>query len=158
MVEPGHAVILFDGVCNLCNGTVQFVIDRDPSGYFHFAALQSEAGAQLADRYGVPKAAGAPESVVVIEGGKFFDRSDAALRIAGRLGGLWPLLGAAQIIPRFVRDAAYRFIARNRYRWFGKTETCRVPTPALRARFLSGSSSAPAPPAELGGAAGGDRE
>ncbi len=132
-----RAVVLFDGVCNLCNGTVQFILDRDPAGYFRFAALQSEAGSKALAAHGRAAPAGEPESIVLIEGDRVYDRSDAALRIARRLGGAWSLLYAFIVVPRVVRDAVYRFIARNRYRWFGRTEECRVPTPELRARFLS---------------------
>ena len=136
MTESSYAVLLFDGVCNLCNGTVQFVVDRDPKAHFRFAALQSDVGQRLLLEHGRSVAAGAPDSVILIEHGEVYDRSTAALRIARHLGALWPLLALGLIVPRSLRDAVYRFIARNRYRWFGKSETCRVPTPELRARFL----------------------
>jgi predicted DCC family thiol-disulfide oxidoreductase YuxK len=130
------AVILFDGVCNLCNGTVQFVVDRDPGEYFRFAALQSEAAARLLDARGHPPIVGDPDSIVLVEGERVYTHSDAALRIATKLSGAWKLFAVFLVVPRVVRDVVYRFIARNRYRWFGRSETCRVPTPALRARFL----------------------
>jgi predicted DCC family thiol-disulfide oxidoreductase YuxK len=132
--EPG-AVVLFDGVCNLCNGSVNFIIDRDPAARFRFAALQSAPAAELLGRFG-QKPEAEPQSVLLLEDGKLYDRSTAALRIARRLGGGWKLLYAFIVVPRPVRDVVYGFIARNRYRWFGKSESCRMPTPELRARFL----------------------
>jgi len=130
------ATILFDGVCNLCNGFVQFVIRHDPAGHFHFASLQSEAGRALLAAYGIQAVTTDPESVVLITGGKVYSHSTAVLRIMRRLGGAWMLLYVGMLLPRFVRDAAYRFIARNRYRWFGREEACMLPTPALTQRFL----------------------
>lgn len=132
-----HPIVLFDGVCNLCNGTVQFIIDRDPKALFRFAALQSDAAnAALAAR-GRTVPGGEPESVLLLDGDRVYERSDAALRIARRLSGAWRLFFVFIVVPRFLRDLVYRFIAKHRYRWFGKTEECRVPTPELRARFLS---------------------
>jgi predicted DCC family thiol-disulfide oxidoreductase YuxK len=128
-----NPVILFDGVCNLCNASVNFVIDRDPDGFFQFAALQSDFAAGLVNTYGVGQGL---DTIVLVESGKVYDRSTAALRIAKRLTGPWPLLYAGIVIPKFLRDSIYRFIARNRYRWFGQTEACRVPTADLQARFL----------------------
>ncbi len=127
-------IILFDGVCNLCNSSVNFVIDRDTQQYFKFASLQSEFGQQQVKRIG-----GDPSqlnSIVLIEGDRFYRKSTAALRIARKLTGGWPLLYAFIVIPPFVRDVVYDFIAKNRYRWFGKEATCRIPTPELSHRFL----------------------
>jgi predicted DCC family thiol-disulfide oxidoreductase YuxK len=129
-------VVLFDGVCNLCHGSVQFIVDRDPGAAFRFASLQSEQGAALLRAHGRTPPEGDPDSVVLLEDGQVYEHSTAALRIARRLGGLWRLLYVFMIVPRFLRDAAYRLIARNRYRMFGKSEQCRIPTPELRARFL----------------------
>lgn len=131
------SVVLFDGVCNLCNGSVQFILDRDPAGRFRFASLQSEAGQNLLRDHGRPPQTDAPDSVILVEGASLWERSDAALRIATGLGFPWRLLAVFRVVPRPLRDAVYRWIARNRYRWFGRTETCRLPSPALRARFLS---------------------
>ena len=128
------SVILFDGVCNLCNGSVLFVIDRDPRARFRFAALQSDIGGDLLARSGYRGRA--LDSIVLLEDGRVFDRSTAALRIARRLRGGWPLLAAFLVVPRPIRDAVYEWIARNRYRWFGREESCRIPTPELRHRFL----------------------
>jgi len=130
-----NPVVLFDGVCNLCSGSVQLIIERDPEARFRFASLQSEAGQRLQAEHGID-----PQdlnSVLLIEDGRWFKESDAALRIAGRLRGAWRLLAAFRLVPRPLRDLVYRFIARNRYRWFGKTESCWLPTPDLRSRFLS---------------------
>jgi predicted DCC family thiol-disulfide oxidoreductase YuxK len=127
--------VLFDGVCNLCNGSVLFVIDRDPSAHFHFAALQSDAGRALLRQHGY---AGADlSSIVLVDGGRLYTRSTAALRIARRLAWPWRLLYALIVVPRPLRDAVYDLVARNRYRWFGREEACRVPTPELRGRFLA---------------------
>jgi predicted DCC family thiol-disulfide oxidoreductase YuxK len=128
--------ILFDGVCNLCNGFVQFVIRHDRAGHFHFAALQSEAARALLARHGQPLPAPEPDSVVLVENGQVYTHSEAVLRIAGRLGGLWPVLSAGRVLPRFLRDAVYRWVARHRYQWFGRQESCLLPTPELKARFL----------------------
>jgi predicted DCC family thiol-disulfide oxidoreductase YuxK len=129
-----HPIVLFDGVCNLCNGSVQFILQRDPAGRFRFASLQSDHGQRLLTERGLdPKAL---DSVVVIDGDRLYRESDAALRIAGDLKGAWKALTVFRVIPRPLRDWAYRLIARNRYRWFGKSETCWLPTPELRSRFL----------------------
>ena len=127
-------IILFDGVCNLCNGAVTFVIDRDTKGFFTFAPLQSNAARALLERHGLSP--GTLDSIVLVEDGQVYQRSGAALRIARRLKGGWPLLYGFMAVPRFIRDRVYDFIAANRYRWFGKEDACRVPTPELRARFL----------------------
>jgi predicted DCC family thiol-disulfide oxidoreductase YuxK len=132
--EPAHGVILFDGVCNLCNASVNFVIDRDPASYFRFAALQSDSGRALLRRHGLDD--GRVTGVVLISDSRAYTGSAAAVRIARHLRGAWKLLAALIIVPPFLRDAAYGLVARRRYRWFGKTDTCRVPTPELRERFL----------------------
>ena len=128
------AIILFDGVCNLCNGAVTFVIKRDPKDRFRFAALQSEIGEELIHKHGL-KDKGL-DSIVLIEGEKAFVKSSAALRIARKLSGIWPLLYIFNILPRFLRDPFYDLIARNRYAWYGKRESCMIPTPELRAKFI----------------------
>jgi predicted DCC family thiol-disulfide oxidoreductase YuxK len=131
-----HPVVLFDGVCNLCNGAVNFAIDRDPEGRLRFASLQSPAGRQVLERVGRSVVDGDPESIVLVDGGRVYERSAAALRIARYLSGPWPLVGALWVVPRPLRDWVYRLIAANRYRWFGRSDSCRVPTPELRARFI----------------------
>lgn len=130
-----HAVVLFDGVCNLCNTSVNFVIDRDPEGYFRFASLQSDEAGTLLEQ--CTEAPGALESIVLIEDGSCYSRSTAALRIARHLTGAWPLLYTFIAVPRPVRDFVYDWIARHRYEWFGKRDSCRVPTPELQSRFLT---------------------
>ena len=126
-------MILFDGVCNLCNGFVQFVIARDPARRFRFASLQSEAGRRSLEAAGAGNSA---ETVVLVEDGRAFTRSTAALRIARCLRFPWPLAFALIVVPRPLRDQVYDWVARNRYRWFGKRDVCMVPTPELRDRFL----------------------
>lgn len=136
MPGPGERVLLFDGVCNLCNGTVQFVIDRDREGTIHFAPLQSETARMLLAPHGID--AGDLDSVAYIEGSRVYQRSAAALRVARRLRWPWPLLALFMIVPAPLRDWAYGLVAQRRYRWFGKSDVCRVPTPELRSRFLEG--------------------
>ena len=131
------ALILFDGVCNLCNGFVQFVIEHDPAGHFQFAALQSAAGQAVLAAHGLNANAIAtePDSVLLELDGHLYSHSEAVLRIARALGGPWRLLLAGYVLPRAWRDAAYRFVARHRYRWFGRQDSCWLPTPELKARF-----------------------
>ena len=129
------ATILFDGVCNLCNGFVQFVVARDPAAHFRFATLQSRAAAALLHDAGVT--APLPDSMVLVEDGRVYTRSTAALRVARRLRAPWPLAFAFLAVPRIVRDAVYDVIAARRYRWFGRRDTCLLPTPDLQRRFLA---------------------
>ncbi len=139
MPTPAPATILFDGVCNLCNGFVQFVIRHDAAGRFRFAALQSAAGQALLVAVGhsaLAATAADPDSVLLVEGGRVYTHSTAVLRIAGHLGGAWRAAAVGWLLPRTWRDALYRYVARHRYRWFGRQESCLLPTPALRARFL----------------------
>jgi predicted DCC family thiol-disulfide oxidoreductase YuxK len=133
------AIVLFDGVCNLCDSTVQFLLDRDPDGRFVFASLQSDEGKRVLASAGhaITAEGSDPDSIVLVEGGKAYDKSTAALRIARRLGFPWVMLAVFLVFPAFLRDVVYNFIARNRYRWFGRHDVCRVPTPETRARFLS---------------------
>lgn len=128
-------VILFDGLCNLCNGAVQFVIERDKKNRFHFASLQSDYAAEKMIAFDIKPAQ--LDSIIMLEGGKLYKRSTAALRVARKLNGLWPLLYGFIIVPRFIRDGVYNFIAKNRYKWFGKQESCWVPTPELQHKFYS---------------------
>jgi predicted DCC family thiol-disulfide oxidoreductase YuxK len=130
------ATILFDGVCNLCNGFVQFVIRHDSSGRFRFAALQSESGQALLAAHGVTPAAEGPETVMLVADGQVYTHSTAVLHIARGLGGAWGLLYAGRVLPRAWRDALYRFVARHRYQWFGRQDACMLPTPELAQRFL----------------------
>jgi predicted DCC family thiol-disulfide oxidoreductase YuxK len=127
-------ILLFDGVCNLCNASVQWVLLRDKKGVFRFAALQSEAGQAILKKHGLDTETF--NSVVLADGDRLFTRSDAPLEVAVRLGGAWRLLGVFKIIPRFIRDGIYDWIARNRYRWFGKQEQCMLPRAEWKGRFL----------------------
>lgn len=139
---PTNPVVVFDGVCNLCNATVQFLLSHDRAGVLRFAANQSEPGQALLHAFG--KQAADVSSVYLIEGDRCHDRSTAALRIARLLPWPWRLAYALIVLPRPIRDLAYALIARNRYRLFGRRESCRLATPAERARFLD---LAPAPAA-----------
>ena len=134
-LPEGHGILLFDGVCNLCNGFVQFVIPRDPKGYYKFVSLQSETGKAILEQYGL--STDELSTVVLVENGKVYTHSGVALKIVKHLSGLWPLLQVFWIIPRFIRDAIYRWVARNRYKWFGKREACWMPTPELQSRFMN---------------------
>ncbi len=127
-------IILFDGVCNLCNGAINFVIKRDKKEIFKFAALQSEVGKSLLLRYKVDPST--VDSIVLIDRKEYYLKSSAALRISKHLSGFYPILYGFLVLPRFIRDAIYDYIAKNRYRWFGKKESCMVPTPELQSRFL----------------------
>jgi predicted DCC family thiol-disulfide oxidoreductase YuxK len=133
-MENNAPTILFDGVCNLCNASVQWVILRDKKAQFRFASLQSEIGQRLLAKYhGAEKGL---DSVVLVADDRVYFYSDAPLEIATRLGGWWSVVGIFRWVPRWVRDGIYRFIARNRYRWFGKQESCMLPRPEWRTRFL----------------------
>ena len=129
------AIVLFDGVCNFCNGSVNFIIERDKENYFKFAPLQSKIGEELLQKYEIDKAE--TDSVVLIEDEKAYTHSTAALRIARRLVGVWSWLYAFIIVPRSLRDFLYRLFAKNRYRLFGKQDACMMPTPEIRQRFLT---------------------
>jgi len=130
----GHSVILFDGICNLCNRTVDFVIKHDPDRVFRFASLQSNVGERLLTQFEIDT--NETDSIVLVEKGRAYVKSTAALRIARGLGKLWPVFYSFIIVPLPLRDAVYQAIAGRRYRWFGKRETCRLPTPQEQARFL----------------------
>ena len=134
-MNDSSPVILFDGVCNLCNTAVQFVIERDPTAIFRFAALQSDFGQDILAKNAVNTEGG--DTMILVENGHVYDRSTAALRIAKRLSGGIKLLSVFLIVPKPIRDFFYKIVARNRYRWFGKQETCWLPTKELKARFLS---------------------
>ena len=129
-----NPILLFDGVCNLCNGAVQFVIKFDSKNTLRFTALQSDTGQQILEHFNLPKED--IFSVILVENGKVYVRSSAALRMYKNMGGFWSLMYLFIIIPRPVRDAVYNFIAKNRYKWFGKKESCMIPTPELKSRFL----------------------
>ena len=129
------AIILFDGVCNFCNGSVNFIIDRDPDKYFKFAPLQSEIGRKLLDEHGVDKTV--TDSVVLIEDGVAYVRTTAALHIARRLKGAWSWFYGFRVVPAALRDVFYKLFAKYRYKMFGKQDACMMPTPEIRERFLA---------------------
>ena len=134
--EMTSAVVLFDGVCSLCTWSVQFILRRDPKGYFRFAALQSPIGQQLLSTHGLSAAPYA--SIVLIEQQTVYTASDATLRIARHLRGAWPCLSILMVVPRGLRDRIYQWIAAHRYYWFGQTESCMIAAPGVRERFLDG--------------------
>lgn len=135
MDTKAHPILFFDGVCNLCDGFVQFVIKRDPEARFRFASLQSDfAKEYFKDQPVITKEM---NTVVLLQGDHIYSHSDVGLRMCRYLGGLWPVFGVLRILPKGFRDRIYNWIARNRYRWFGKKDQCMVPTPDLAARFLS---------------------
>lgn len=132
---PAPATVVFDGVCVLCSGWVRFLLKRDPARRFRFAAMQSNTGRALLTRHGIDP--DDPVTFLLVDEGGAFTDSTAVLRIVMRLGGVWRLAGAFYAVPRALRDGLYRFVARRRYRWFGKRESCFVPTPETRDRFLA---------------------
>jgi predicted DCC family thiol-disulfide oxidoreductase YuxK len=135
MTKPDDtALVLFDGVCNLCHGAVRFIIARDPAKHFRFASLQSPTGLSVIREHDLPEDV---RSMILVEpDGRVYARSTAALRVARRLGALWPLLAVLEWVPAFLRDPFYEWVARNRYRWFGRKDSCPLPDPALADRFI----------------------
>lgn len=127
-------ILLFDGVCNLCSNAVQFVIKRDKKDQFKFAPLQSEEGKILLEKRGYSSKS--LSSFVLIRGKKVYDMSSASLEVCRSLGGFWKIFYAFIIIPKSFRDFIYKLIATNRYKWFGKSNACMVPTPELKSKFL----------------------
>jgi predicted DCC family thiol-disulfide oxidoreductase YuxK len=134
-VNQASYILLFDGVCNFCSFWVNFIIDRDEEKKFKFAALQSDAGQKLLERYNLPK--DSFETFILIKQNNYFIKSSAALIIAKNLKGIWKLFYVLVIIPKPVRDYLYNIIAKNRYKWFGKREYCRIPLPEEKERFLT---------------------
>ncbi len=131
---PGSAVVLFDGTCNFCNDSVNFLLRRDARAHLRFAALGSEAGQALLRRHGL--AGIAPDTMAFIADGRAYTKSSAAIRAVSALGGVWRCFAAALIVPRALRDLAYDVFAANRYRLFGRASACAVPKPEYRERFL----------------------
>ncbi len=127
-------IILFDGVCNLCNNAITFVIKRDKNDCFRYAPLQSEVGHFLTQKHNIDPSQ--TDSIILVEGDKVSVKSTAALRIARSLNNGYPLLYGFMIIPNFIRNWVYDYVARNRYRWFGKKDACMIPTPELKSKFL----------------------
>ena len=128
-------VVLFDGVCNLCNSSVIFIIRRDTKSKLKFASLQSEYGVEQMKKFNLHPSA--LNSVLLVKNDRLFQKSSAALEIVSMMDGVWPILYVFKIVPPFIRDFIYDWIAHNRYRWFGKKESCMIPTPDMRARFIN---------------------
>jgi predicted DCC family thiol-disulfide oxidoreductase YuxK len=133
-MEIPSEIILFDGVCNFCNSSVQFIMRKEKRAELKFASLQSATGQKLLSEYGV--AQDGHGTLVYIKNGKAYTRSSAALRITKKFRGIWPAMSAFLIVPSFIRDFFYNIIARNRYKWWGKSETCQIPSPGQRMRFI----------------------
>lgn len=135
MIEKGKKIILFDGVCNLCNASINFVIKRDKKDLFRYASLQSEVGQKLISERNIDIKN--IDSILLIDPSvAYYHKSTAALHIAKQLSGFYPFLSVLIILPRFFRDWIYDIVARNRYKWFGKKESCMIPTPELKALFI----------------------
>ncbi|RYD56531.1 MAG: thiol-disulfide oxidoreductase DCC family protein [Sphingobacteriales bacterium] len=128
--DATYPVLYFDGVCNLCNNTVRFIIKHDKKKQFRFAALQSVSGQMMADKLKDT------ESVILAYKGEYYSKSDAALKTMAILGGIWRVGLVGHILPSFLRNMLYDWVARNRYRWFGRLNQCMIPTPELKSRFL----------------------
>ena len=129
-----NPIILFDGICNFCDGAINFVLKQDKKGVFRFAPLQSEAGQKILQQYKLPIKDF--ESFVFIDDGKIYKKSAASLKVMNKLPWYWKGLQIFWIIPGFIRNAIYDFIAKNRYKWFGKKDSCMIPSPKIRSRFL----------------------
>ena len=127
-------IVFFDGICNLCQRSVQIILTHDPKAIFSYSSLQGEVAKKILSSHQLD--AEQMNSFVLLENGKVYTRSTAALRVAKQLSGIWPILYAFIIVPPFIRDAVYDWIARNRYRWFGKQENCWLPRPEWKTRFL----------------------
>ena len=135
MIPPHDPLVLYDGVCNLCARSIQFVIRHDREGIFRFVSIQSPLGQSIYRAHGLdPEAL---PSFLVISRGRAFTRSDGTLEVLFRCGGIWKWVALLRWIPGFIRNPVYDWVARNRYRWFGKSESCLLPTPELRSRFLA---------------------
>ena len=132
--DQANAIILFDGVCNFCNASVNFIIRHDHTNYFRFSPLQSTAGQKLVQHF---KMEHLPlNSILLVENNMIYQKSTAVLRISKKLSGAYFLLYGFIIIPPFIRDAIYTYVARNRYKWFGKKETCMIPTTEIKEKFI----------------------
>lgn len=127
-------VIFFDGICNLCNASVQFAIERDKKNLFKFTALQGEYAKAVLPKFNVDLSQ--LNSIILLEDGQLYTKSTAALKIARKLNGLWPALYVFILVPKFIRDWFYDIIAKNRYKWWGRQESCWLPTPELKQRFI----------------------
>jgi predicted DCC family thiol-disulfide oxidoreductase YuxK len=136
MITENKKIVLFDGICNLCNGAVVYIIKRDKKDVFRFAALQSEIGQKLINERNIDTSK--IDSIILIEPGiAYYTKSSAAIKIMNEFGGLWKIMNVFNyLLPTSLRDIIYDFIAKNRYKWFGKKESCMIPTQELKAKFL----------------------
>ena len=136
MILPKNKkIILFDGVCNLCDSAVQFIIRKDSKDFFRFVALQSEKGQEILSYLGIDPSK--IDSIILYEPGiAYYHKAEAALKIAGYLGGIYSVLATLNVLPTGLKNSVYDYIARNRYKWYGKKEACMIPTPELKAKFL----------------------
>ena len=134
-ILKSHKILLFDGVCNLCNGAINFVIRHDKNDVFLFASLQSDLGKELLKKYKIDSQK--IDSIILIDNDKVYVKSAAALCAARYLNAAYPLLYGFMVVPKFIRNGVYDYIARNRYKWFGKRESCMIPTLELKAKFLN---------------------
>ncbi len=128
-----NAIVMFDGECNFCDSSVQFIIARDPKAYFQFAALQSQVGMELKEKYNISNEI---DSFILIKNGQVYKYSDGALEVCKHLKGFWKALSILKAVPRPIRNRVYKYIAKNRYKWFGKKDECMIPSPEVRNRFL----------------------
>lgn len=129
-----QSIILFDGICNLCNSSINFVIKRDKKDEFRFTALQEEPGISLLKRHHIDTKD--TDSIILIENDTVYVKSSAALRVSRKLSGAWPLMYVFMIVPTFIRNGVYDYIAKNRYKWYGKQDSCMIPNPELNDKFL----------------------
>ncbi|MDP5198926.1 thiol-disulfide oxidoreductase DCC family protein [Flavobacterium sp. DG2-3] len=135
MTAKNKKIILFDGVCNLCSSAVQFIIKHDKKDIFRFVALQSELGISICKHLGISFSK--MDSIILYNPGTaYFYKSSAVIEIAKNFGGLWKLTPIFRIVPIFISDRIYDYVAKNRYNWYGKKESCMIPTPELKAKFL----------------------
>ena len=132
--DTKQSIIFFDGVCNLCEGFIQWIIRRDSDGYFQFSSLQSDFAHAFFEAK--KEDLGDLNTVLLYHEGEFYKESDVSFEVIRRLGFPWVLLYPFRLLPRMIRDSIYRWVAKNRYRWFGKKEACMIPTPELQSRFL----------------------
>lgn len=132
--DKNYSVVLFDGLCNLCNASINFIIKHDKKGVFKFASLQSDKGKELLEKYA--KSDLQTTTIVLIENNKVYIKSTAALKIAKQLNGLYPLLYLLLIVPPFIRNGVYDFIAKRRYIWFGKQDVCMIPSGEIQSKFI----------------------
>lgn len=134
-IPSDNPIVLFDGLCNLCSSSVQFIIKHDPANRFRFASLQSDVGQRILQQHSLSPAV--LNSLILYQQGTIYTRSTAALRVVKQLSGGWQMLGIFLLLPAFIRDALYDLVSRNRYKWFGKKTACWLPSPSLANRFIS---------------------